>query len=421
MRQFTDLLPPINPDSPSRWWVGFSGGLDSTVLLHLLLSQNLPVSISAIHINHQISPNADAWQQHCEAFCQLNGIQCISEKVRVENQGNGIEDAAREARYQVFAKYLSAGDLLFTAHHADDQAETLLLRLLRGTGVKGLSGIAANRAFGDAMIYRPLLSFTRDDLLVYAKEHKLDWIEDESNQSEKYDRNYLRLQVMPVLQQRWPGLQNKWQQTALLCAENNLLLQEFAQEDLKKLDERIERVGKSIEQNKWIALSHPRQRNLLVYWLESQGFSTPEQQHWQQIDAQFFSNETDLKINVQWGNVSLRVFQNRIYALPNPLPSMELTIEPAITSKEGQFLKANLPNIHSRQREGGERCRPFGRAHSQTLKKCLQEYGLEPWFREGVPLIYSDDNLVAVGDLWICADYVASSGERGLRPVWKTN
>lgn len=418
MRQFTDLLPPINPENQSRWWVGFSGGLDSTVLLHLLLSQNLPVNLSAIHINHQISPNADMWQQHCETSCQLKGIQCISEKVRVENKGNGIEDAAREARYQVFAQHMAAGDVLFTAHHADDQAETLLLRLLRGTGVKGLSGIASSRAFGEAMIYRPLLSFTRDDLLAYAKEHKLEWIEDESNQSEKYDRNYLRLQVMPVLQKRWPGLQKKWQQTALLCAENNLLLQEFAQEDLKKLDERVERLGKSIDQNNWIALSHPRQRNLLAYWLESQGFSTPEQQHWQQIDTQFFSSETDLKINVQWGNVSLRVFQSRIYALPNPLPLMELTMKPAIAAKEGEFLQADLPNLHLRQREGGERCRPFGRAHSQILKKCLQEYGLEPWFRETVPLVYSDDNLVAVGDLWICAGYVAKSGEQALLLEW---
>lgn len=425
MRQPTDLLdkinidlPEINLDAKNICWVGFSGGLDSTVLLHFLLSKNLPVTISAIHINHQISPSADAWQKHCEAFCQLRGIRCVSEKVRVENKGKGIEDAARAARYEVFAKYLSAGDALFMAHHADDQAETLLLRLLRGTGVKGLSGIATTRSFGKAVIYRPLLSFTRSDLLDYAKQHELEWIEDESNLSEKYDRNYLRLQVMPLLQQRWPGLQKKWNQTAQLFAETETLLTEMAVADLQTIDLRDERIGQSINRKDFSGLSIPRQHNLLRYWLSIQGYSIPEQQHWQQIGSQIFSEKTDSNINLQWGNVSLRVYQDKIFALPLVLPELKLTMVECIADTSSKFLRADLPDIHIKNRQGGERCRPAGRNHSQTLKKCLQEFGLEPWLRDSIPLIYSGENLVAVGDLWICAEYVAEENVRGLKLDW---
>ncbi len=411
-------VPKINVDTHNTWWVGFSGGLDSTVLLHLLLSKNLPVTISAIHINHQISPNADSWQQHCEEFCRLLGVQCISEKVKVENQGNGIEDAARSARYQVFAKYLAQGDSLFTAHHADDQAETLLLRLLRGTGVKGLSGISAARVFNHAMIYRPLLSFSRADLLNYAKQHGLGWIEDESNFSEKYDRNYLRMRVMPLLQSRWPGMQKKWHQTAQLFAEAEMLLAETAIADLQKMDLREERIGQSINRVCFAGLSIPRQHNLLRYWLSSQGYSIPEQQHWQQIRSQIFSDKTDLNINVQWGNLSLRVYRNKIFALPLVLPELKLTMTRCIVDSSAKFLRADLPDIHIKNRQGGERCRPAGRNHSQTLKKCLQEFGLEPWLRDSVPLIYSENHLVAVGDLWVCAEYLAEEKKPGIQLKW---
>jgi len=418
MRQFTDLLPAINIESGQHWWVGYSGGLDSTVLLHLLASANLSVKISAIHVNHQISANANLWQQCCEEFCRRLNIDCVSEKVIVENRGKGIEDAARSARYAVFEKYLKPDDVLFTGHHADDQAETLLLRLLRGAGIKGLSGISAKRRFGNATICRPLLAMTRDELLAYAQQHQLQWIEDESNFSEAYDRNYLRLKVMPLLQSRWPGMQKKWSQATSLCSETDLLLTEIAREDLSRLDNRNERVGKSINLKKFKSLSVPRQHNVIRYWLEINGYSTPEQQHWQQVDEQFASNETDVKIDVHWGNVSLRLFQLKIFLLPVVLPQLSLIMKEVEQSKTENLLKKDLPNIHLRSRVGGERCRPANRTHSQTLKKCLQEFALEPWLRDQVPLVYSNDNLVAVGDLWVCADYLALPNETGLKLVW---
>lgn len=416
MQQLPDMKSLGN-----RWWVGFSGGLDSSVLLHLLKSAYPDLALTAIHVNHQISPNANDWQQHCEKLCQQWGVKLIVEKVSVENQGYGIEDAARSARYAAFKKHLLPNDYLLTAHHADDQAETLLLRLLRGTGSRGLSGIAAERMFDqqhNIRLLRPLLPLTRDELLIYAHQHQLQWIEDESNFSEEYDRNYLRLQVMPLLQSRWPKFQVKWNQTAQLCTETETLLTEMAIADLQVMDLRDERIGKSISRQLFSRLSIPRQHNLLRYWLSIQGYSVPEQQHWLQIRSQIFSEKTDSSINLQWGNVSLRVYQDKIFALPLVLPELTLHMTECI-AESAILLRADLPDIHIKTRNGGERCRPAGRNHSQTLKKCLQEFGLEPWLRDCVPLIYSGNNLVAVGDLWVCAEYLAQPNEKAVQISWE--
>jgi len=226
-------LPAVS--SPSAiWWVGFSGGLDSTVLLHALAQLHLPVPVRALHINHQISPNADAWQIQCAEFCAQYSIPFHAEKVRVENTGKGIEDAARAVRYSVFEKNLAPNDFLLTAHHANDQAETLLLRLMRGTGPRGLAAMAAVRALGAGSLVRPLLHFTRAELEAYARLHQLSWVDDESNLDNDYDRNFLRNQVIPLLHNRWPEFKRKWQQTAELCAQQEMVMEEIGCEDLAR-------------------------------------------------------------------------------------------------------------------------------------------------------------------------------------------
>lgn len=406
------------PASTGRYWVAYSGGLDSTVLLHLLKSANLSVQLCAVHVNHQISSNADIWQQHCENFCRDVGIAFFAEKVNVQKQGYGLEDAARKARYAVFESLIKKDDVLLTAHHADDQAETLLLRLLRGTGVKGLAAIATEKPCGQGRMIRPLLWVTRNELLNYAQQHNLSWVDDESNFSDIYDRNYLRLHVMPLLQKRWQGFQKKWQQAAQLCAEADSLLNEYAQMDLQAVGCRNERVGQSIDYQLFVSFSERRQQNLLRHWLIQQGYTTTEQQHWQQFIKQFFSEKTDTHINLQWGNVSLRFYQNRIYSLPLELPQLHLQQIHRQVRENEHLLRVDLPDLWITSRSGGERCRPAQRAHSQTLKKLLQEYQLEPWLRDSVPLIYSGQNLVAVGDLWICAGYLAAEGEMGIQLRW---
>lgn len=415
--QLRTYLPAVT--SPSAiWWIGFSGGLDSTVLLHALAQLPLPVQLRALHINHQISPNADAWQTQCADFCAQHAIPFHAEKVRVENTGKGIEDAARALRYSGFEKNLAPGDYLLTAHHANDQAETLLLRLMRGTGPRGLAAMASVRTLGAGLLARPLLHFTRAELEAYAQVHQLSWVDDESNLDDDYDRNFLRNQVMPLLHSRWPEFKRKWQQTAELCAQQEAVMEELAREDLVRAAPLAERVGQSIELNALLGLSPARKQNILRYWLRLINHTTPEQLHWRQIEQQIFGGRDDAQTRVSWGNVALQTYRERLYALPLQLPELELQFELRVSDKRAR-LRTDLPDLHIRYRTGGERCKPVGRAHSQTLKKLLQEYGLEPWLRDKVPLVFSGDELVAVGDLWVCAEFVAGEDEAGYVLSWR--
>ena len=421
-------LPSHLPQAPRGvWWVALSGGLDSCVLLHSLAALNLQVTLQALHINHQISPNANAWQAHCSDICAQLNIAFTAVKVDVKSSGRGIEDAAREARYAVFEQHIKSGDYLLTAHHADDQAETLLLRLMRGSGPRGLAAMAQQRPLGQGTLYRPLLSFSRIELEEYARTQELSWVNDESNADDHYDRNYLRNHVMPLLRDRWPAFASKWQQTAELCAANESLIEELAAQDLALADFKPTLVGTSISLVYAESLSVARRHNLVRTWLRGQGLSTPEQHHLQQIEQQIIGGRQDAETQVTWGDVSLRVYRQRIYALPlvdlPRVPDSPLLFAPTIAlpagfqfsfdyleSSDKPLLNPHLPNVHLRFRQGGERCRPAGRAHSQTLKRLLQDYSVEPWLRESLPLVYSGDDLVAVADLWVCEGFQAEGG-----------
>jgi tRNA(Ile)-lysidine synthase len=415
--QLRTYLPTVSAPS-AIWWIGFSGGLDSTVLLHALAQLQLPVQLRALHINHQISPNADAWQTQCADFCTQYSIPFHAEKVRVENTGKGIEDAARAVRYSVFEKNLAPNDVLLTAHHANDQAETLLLRLMRGTGPRGLAAMASARALGSGLLARPLLHFTRAELEAYALAHQLGWVDDESNLDDDYDRNFLRNQVMPLLHSRWPEFKRKWQQTAELCAQQETVMEDIACEDLARAEPLAERVGQSIDLNALLGLSRARQQNVLRYWLRLFNYTTPEHLHWRQIEQQIFCGRDDAQTRVAWGNVALQTYRQRLYALPLQLPELELHMQ-LVERDIKPCLKSGLPDVNIRYRLGGERCKPAGRVHSQTLKKLLQEYALEPWLRDKVPLVFSGDHLVAVGDLWVCEGFVAEESAAGYALSWR--
>jgi tRNA(Ile)-lysidine synthase len=420
-------LPAYLPQTHNGvWWIALSGGVDSCVLLHSLAALNLPVALHALHINHQISPNANQWQAHCADLCAQLNIACTAVKVDVKNTGKGIEDAAREARYAVFEQHIKEGDYLLTAHHSDDQAETLLLRLMRGTGPRGLAAMAQQRSLGQGTLCRPLLNFSRAELEEYARTEGLSCVNDESNADDHYDRNYLRKQVMPLLRERWPAFAGKWQQTAELCAANESLVEELAAQDLMLADFKPALVGTSISLAYAESLSVVRRHNLIRTWLRGQGLSAPEQQHLQQIEQQIVAGRQDAETQVNWGDVSLRVYRQRIYALPladlPSVPDSTLAFAPIVIlpndfqllfelveSANRPLLNSSLPNLHVRFRQGGERCRPVGRAHSQTLKRLLQDYGVEPWLRESLPLVYSNDDLVAVADLWVCEGFQVES------------
>ena len=429
-------------DSVKRFWIALSGGLDSMVLLHAMASLKLSVPVMALHVNHQISSNSDNWQQQCALFCETLQIPFYAEKVAVTHAGRGLEDAARGARYGVFERYLQLGDVLLTAHHADDQAETLLLRLMRGAGPRGLAAIAHQRELGAGQLCRPLLAFSRAELQAYAEAQNLTWVEDESNLNSHYDRNFLRHKAVPILRERWPQLSRRLQQTAELCAVNEGLLIELAAEDLAAADVRMERAGQSISLAALHQRSVARRHNLLRHWLREAELDLPEQSHLVQFQQQIMTGRADAEITLAWGNLTMHRYRERLYVLPR-LNSVVQTQEPydfVLSEAFGQIplgqggslnfeyinqakdmncLQANLPDLSLRWREGGERCQPAGRTHSQTLKRLLQEYGLEPWWRAQLPLVFSGETLVAAGDLWVCKDFVAAPGQPGYRLAWQ--
>lgn len=435
-------LPPA--DSYQRIWVALSGGLDSMVLLHTLAALKLDVPIVALHVNHQISHHSNSWQAQCEARCRVLNIPFVAEQVVVEPSGRGLEDAARVARYAVFERHLQAGDLLLTAHHSDDQAETLLLRLLRGAGPRGLAAMANSRPLGSGLLYRPLLTVARAALQAYAEAHQLVWVNDESNADIHYDRNFLRHHIMPLLAQRWPQVNQRFYQSAKHCGDAELLLEELAARDLAQLDRRIERVGESLCLLGLGALTPVRRNNLLRYWLRQLHGTAPELVHLVQVEQQLIAGRTDTEAAVSWGNQTLYRYRERLYRMPQVstvkptekfVPQIisltagvheyllggngVLRFEYCEQAPDAQCLRASLTDLQLQPRAGGERCQPAERSHSQTLKRLLQEYGLPPWWRSQLPLVFSNRVLVAVGDLWVCRGFNADLGEPGYRLHWQ--
>lgn len=441
----SEHIPKLN--DANHVYVALSGGLDSHVLLHMMVSLIDSKSITAVHVNHQLSPNADSWQQHCENVCFKLGIHIISEVVEVKNKGEGLEQAARDARYKIFTKLLSKNDLIIVAHHADDQAETVLYRLLRGAGTKGLSGMPARRPLGLGELFRPLLPFSRDELEAYASSHNIKWIEDESNININYDRNFLRHKVLPVIAQRWPDCAHKLNHAAKLCAESDYLVDALSMQDLSDLSEKSERIGWSISIDALVSLEKSRQANVIRCWIAKNKLPPPRYSVLKVILNQMLFARLDSQSFVSWGGVQLRMFKKKIYLLPVDLDTSSKDIpgagELVVTSKtsikwdgastvnlsNGSKLSAKLSNtgglkvskknhVEIRFRSGGERCKPFGRNGSNTLKKLFQEYALEPWLRNKVPLIYVDGKLAAVGDLWVCTEFFSSTDEVGIQLQW---
>ena len=406
--------------SVATFWVALSGGLDSVVLLHLLAQIKPQPPVRVLHVNHQLSGHASQWQAHCQALAESLGFPFIGETVSVPRSGQGLEMAAREARYAAFAHHLAPSDMLLTAHHLDDQAETLLLRLLRGAGVRGLGAMAPVRPFNEGWLGRPLLAASRAQLLAYARAEGLQWVEDESNQRVAFDRNFLRIKVLPQVAERWPGFAQRWAQTAALARETDGLLQEYLADDLQAADRRPERLGESVDLHYLADVSLPRRNALLRHWIQVCGYLAPDQALLGQTE-QFLRVDDDGQPLVAWDGCELRRFNQRLFLVPRlPRPRAYDLVwgGEALTLPDASLLDARHAASGLRTdldyriclRHGGERCQPHGRAHSQKLKKLLQEYRLEPWLRDRVPLLYAGDQLAAVGDLWVCRDFYVEGG-----------
>ena len=418
------------------WWVAFSGGLDSRALLHALASarDELEAPLGAVHVEHGLHPDAADWAADCRAFCA--SLDVPFEHLRVDARpgpGESPEAAARAARYRALREWLPEGHALLTAHHRDDQAETLLLQLLRGAGPHGLAAMPEQAAFGHGHLIRPLLGLGRSDLCQYAETAGLEWIEDPANRELRYDRNLLRHEILPRLARRWPAAAAVLARDAELQAEAAALLDDLAALDLAPAQGRV---AGTLSVPALCCLTPRRRRNLLRHWLREQGLRPPSRAVLRHIECDMLEAEADAMPRVHWPEGEVRRFQDALYAMP-PLPPApdSATIVPwdggplalpqaggrlEVRRVTGQGLAQRLleTGLEIRFRRGGERLRPAGSPHRRTLKHLLQEAGIPPWERERLPLVYSRDELVAVAGLWVAEGATARGEEPGLLLHW---
>ncbi|WP_296936092.1 tRNA lysidine(34) synthetase TilS [uncultured Marinobacter sp.] len=429
------LCAPVRelPDH-TRLWVALSGGLDSTLLLHLAVHcHGRTGNVRAVHINHQLQPNASDTESFCRELCDRLGVPLVVERVNVvaeENAtgGGGIEEAARNARYSAFEALMQRGDLLVMAHHGDDQAETVLFRMLRGSGVPGLAGMPSTRALGSGVLVRPLLGFERADLEGWASSAGLSWVDDPSNTDQRFDRNFLRQTVLPSLRERWPGLNRRLRHSAESCAESEALNRKLAAMQWQAIGGDGDRLP--IDGLK--ALSLAEQKNLIRWWVRERGFHAPTMGDWRQVMQDLLFAGEDREPEFRSDGFSLRRFQGDLYLVPDqrPLPDAPVALEPGPGLNFGEwFLRLEpvdtpqrpLPPIRIFTRRGGERVRFRADGPSRSLKKWLQEVAVPPWERARLPLVFAGSGeaaeLVAIGDLWCSEQYSGSAHAAGWRLV----
>lgn len=403
------LLQTLAPwrNAPA-WHVAFSGGLDSTVLLHLLASlANIP-PLRAVHVHHGLQTAADAWPEHCQSICDSLGVPLQVMRVQVQ-PGASLERAARDARYQAFAEVLGAGEVMLTGQHRDDQAETLLFRLLRGAGVRGLAAMPARRPLAGGHLVRPLLDASRAELEVYAQEHQLKWIEDPSNADPRFSRNYLRHRVLPVLAERWPQALSSLARSADHLSEAQGLLDELALLDRAAADQPSPFPWlplPSLALAPLRELSDARQRNALRHWLNPLT-RLPDSDHWAswhslrdaKADAQPLWRLADGELHrcgdrIWWMPSSWSTFSDADLSWPDPQKPLELP-----GNGQLRFIgKAPGGPLVIRYRQGGEMIEVPGRGR-RDLKRLLNERGVPGFVRGRLPLLYQGEQLLAVPSL----------------------
>jgi tRNA(Ile)-lysidine synthase len=428
---FDQYLEAIS--SAPACYVGFSGGLDSTVLLHLAAAwhagrPDLP-PLKAIHINHQLQAGSDGWQAHCQSVCDELGIPLTACSVDVAAAGGG-ETGARKARYEVFGCCLNEGAdrgaALLLAHHKDDQVETFFLRLMRGSGLEGLSAIPGQRSLGEGLLLRPLLDVSRGELEEFARERGLTHVEDPSNADTGMDRNFLRNEVLALLETRWPAYRDTVARASAHIAEAASALAA----GLGELDER-----RSVMGDPGLALaeilSRPPEeaRRVLRSWLRGKGLHAPDESLLGEFLRQLENAAEDSNPRLATGSYIVSRFGDAVYLHP-PVRDVagvaEATLNPGescviagvgnlglyATEGPGMILSTDEA-VQIRLRSGGERCKIAGRKHSTSLKNLFQELSVPPWWRERIPLVYGGDELLAIGDLKLCEPARPEEGRNG--------
>lgn len=415
----------------ARLALALSGGRDSVVLLHVLLAMRAshPFTLSAVHVHHGLSPHAGEWAEFCARLCAAQAVDLATRHVEIAGDDPaGTEAAARRERHRVFSRIDT--DFLATAHQQDDQAETLLLQLLRGAGPRGLAAMPElrHRAGWRAAHWRPLLGVGRDAIDAYATAHGLAWVEDESNEDVRYRRNALRQLVLPQLARHFPGCPATLARAAALQAEAAGLLEDLARLDAQGAlrDDRLDCAALG-------RLPAPRARNLLRHFIEQHGMPMPNARLLNEALSQLLGARDDARVRVHLGAAELWRFRGGAYLVAPPLaPSGPVTwrgeraiwVPAAATwvhfetvadaGLRHDALRAGRVVLGTRQ--GGERLRLQAAGPRRSLKKLMQEHAIPPWHRDRLPLLWCDGELAWAAGIGLSADLRAASGEAGVLP-----
>jgi len=413
-----DALADIRQRFPDaqRLVVAYSGGRDSHVLLHAARQQS-PLPVRALHVVHGLQSVAAPWPQHCERVCAALDVPLDVVEATVVSAGQGLEAAAREARYDVFAQQINPHDLLLQAHHAEDQAETLLLRLMRGTGIRGMAAMPTTRALGQGILWRPLLGVSSKNVAQYAAQMQLEWIEDPSNRDTQFDRNYLRQKVTPLLSERWPKMAMQLSAAARRAGEAESLLAELIE---PKLEQLISSDG-GLSCDGLLAASTQMQRYLLRAWLAKHRPLAPTESQLRAALRDVLRARRDADPRLYLGGGELRRHREYLYWVPTVSVDtiqthqwddtrVPLKVGDELLSLDSDFGKRLIiPEqavVQIRFRQGGERIRL--RSGERALKKLLQDHSVPSWRRDRTALLYLNDEFAAVWNISIAAKYEKS-------------
>jgi tRNA(Ile)-lysidine synthase len=429
-------IESLVPRTSAELCVAYSGGLDSTVLLHALaraLVDRANYRMRAAHVDHRLQADSASWREHCGRVAQSLQIEFVPLVVSVATDAElSPEAAAREARYAALRQILKPNEVLLTAHHADDQLETMLLALMRGAGLRGLSGVPSVQIFGGGWLARPLLEFSRAELEEWARAEQLQWLQDPSNENTSFDRNFLRHRVLPAVRERWPAAAHSATRSTAHLREAGRLLDVLAAADLESVA-----IGSCLRMPQLANLAPARRRNVLRHWIRQHGMRVPSTRKLATIERDLLIAREDRLPCVEWDDVEVRRHRGLLYCM-RQRPAFEPADPLAWNVSQVLELPAQLGRLRAQRdalgglaaarvrgalqvhfRRGGEELQPAGDAHHRKLKKLLQDAGVLPWWRDRVPLIYAGDQLVAVGDLWIAEEFAARDGEDALRIVWE--
>lgn len=399
----TQLAIPL-ANAQCRLVLGFSGGLDSSVLLEALCRAGLAERLLAVHVHHGIHADAEQWLQHCRQQAEQRGVAFSAQRVSLAAGGN-LEARARQARRAELLSHVAAEDALLLAHHRQDQAETVLLMLLRAAGVRGLAAMAVHQYDQGRQICRPLLDCSRQQLERIAADWQLDWVEDPSNEQLHHDRNFVRHQVLPLLAQRWPQAQQSISASAAVLAEQAELLDELAAADLQACDGDQQSLSLPL----WSGLSAARQRNLLYGWLRQRSMRAPSAQTLARIDSELVSAAADRQPEIVWPEGAFMRYRQRLWLLsadarvplqgtaswhPGSQPELQLGgVLLSQTNVEGLVIRDINQPLTVRPAVGGERI--LLRGLHQQVSELWRAAGIPPWQRRRLPLFFSGDELVA--------------------------